>query len=43
MYCFDENGVNLSLQSAGDIIVESMNQLATSGVVVRDVGTDEAS
>lgn len=41
MYVFNQDGINLTLQSAAAIIVESMNKLSTSGVDVRDVQSDE--
>ncbi len=37
MYVFDDDGVNVTLQTAAAIITESMNRLATDGVFVRDV------
>ena len=43
MYVFNEDGINLSLQAAGEIIVDSMNQLSTTGVAVRNIHEDEAS
>ena len=42
MYVFNEDGVNLTLQAAAGIIVDSMNKLYTHGVSVRDVASDEA-
>ena len=41
MYVFNQDGINLTLQSAAAIIVESLNKLSTSGVAVRDVQSDE--
>ncbi len=43
MYVLDDAGVNVTLQSAAAVITESMNQLATDGVYVRDVGGGKAS
>ena len=42
MYVINEDGVNLTLQAAAGIIVDSMNKLYTDGVSVRDVASDEA-
>lgn len=41
MYVFNEDGVNVTLQAAADIIVESMNTLSTAGAAVRDVEGEE--
>ena len=43
MYVLNDDGVNLSLQAAGEIIVESMNKLSNIGVAVRDVESEEVS
>ena len=43
MYVWDENGVNVTLQSAAEIITNSMNELSTNGALVRDVETNEVS
>ena len=40
---WDENGVNVTLQSAAEIITNSMNELSTNGALVRDVETNEVS
>ena len=40
---WDENGVNVTLQSAAEIITNSMNELSTTGALVRDVDTNEVS
>ncbi|CAK9082077.1 unnamed protein product, partial [Durusdinium trenchii] len=40
-YIYDQEGVNLTLQSAARSITESLNKLSTDGVVVRDRSTGE--
>lgn len=41
MYVFNEDGINLTLQAAAEIIVDSFNQLSTVGVTLRDASSDE--
>ncbi|CAK9015524.1 unnamed protein product, partial [Durusdinium trenchii] len=41
LYIYDQEGVNLTLQSAARSITESLNKLSTDGVVVRDRSTGE--
>ncbi len=41
MYVFDEDGINVTLQAAAEIIVDSMNQLSTTGIHVHNVQGDE--
>lgn len=41
MYVFDEDGINMTLQAAAEIIVDSMNQLSTTGIHVHSVQNDE--
>lgn len=41
MYVFNEDGTNLTLQAAAEIIVDSFNQLSTDGVTLRDASSDE--
>ena len=35
MYVWNEDGVNMTLQAAAEIITESMNRLSMTGITVR--------